>query len=145
MTKCFLGVYYWNVFDFAIILSTRKGHSAENWCAKKKKIWYYMQNILWTDFIWLGSEVHGVKTESSKCLKEGESLYLSGHVTGVQYHRISPNINYCFVRAVVCRQKAVTQDPYCTWVILHKRTGDVESAYCTCPAGYVSCISLTKK
>ena len=73
----------------------------------------------------LGSKIHVVATEGSKSLKEGESLYLSGHVTGVEYHRISPNLNYCFIRATVCRQMAVTQDAYTTLVILHKKTGDV--------------------
>ncbi|XP_070548423.1 uncharacterized protein [Ptychodera flava] len=68
-------------------------------------------------------------------VKEGESLYLSGHVTGVEYHSISPNLSYCFVRATVGRQKAQTEAPYNIWVVIHKHTGSVKSAYCTCPAG----------
>lgn len=62
-------------------------------------------------------------------------MYLSGKVTGVEYHRVSPNVNYCFVRATVCRQMAETQEPYSVWVILHKVTGKVESGYCGCQAG----------
>ncbi|ESO96350.1 hypothetical protein LOTGIDRAFT_174873 [Lottia gigantea] len=46
------------------------------------------------DYIKLCAENHNVLTKGSKSTKEGESLYLSGHVTGVEYHRISPNISY---------------------------------------------------
>nr|XP_022297482.1 uncharacterized protein LOC111106894 [Crassostrea virginica] len=73
------------------------------------------------------SKSHGISVEGSKSWIE--SMYLSGHVTGVEYHQISPNLNYCFIRATVCRQMAVTQDPYSTWVILHKKTGVVQSGY----------------
>ena len=82
-----------------------------------------------------GSKLHGVTTDVAKAMKESESLFLSGHVTGVEYHRISPNLSYCFIRAVIARQKAQTEAPYITWVVLHKHTGNVESAFCECPAG----------
>ncbi|CAG2251383.1 unnamed protein product [Mytilus edulis] len=98
------------------------------------------------DYIKLCAENHNVQTKGIKSTKEGESLYLSGHVTGVEYHRISPNISYCYIKAIVARQKAQTQAPYSVWIILHKRTGKVENAYCNCPAGLRGhckhCVSL---
>ncbi|VDI78586.1 Hypothetical predicted protein [Mytilus galloprovincialis] len=74
------------------------------------------------DYMKLCAENHNVQTKGIKSTKEGESLYLSGHVTGVEYHRISPNISYCYIKAIVARQKAQTQAPYSVWIILHKRT-----------------------
>lgn len=62
-------------------------------------------------------------------------MYLSDKVTGVQYHRISPNIFYCFITAIVSRQKSQTAAPYSVFVVLQKRTGKVESAYCNCMGG----------
>ncbi|CAG2228707.1 unnamed protein product [Mytilus edulis] len=98
------------------------------------------------DYIKLCAENHNVQTKGIKSTKEGESLYLSGHVTGVEYHRISPNISYCYIKAIVARQNAQTQAPYSVWIILHKRTGKVENAYCNCPAGLRGhckhCVSL---
>ncbi|KAJ8026675.1 hypothetical protein HOLleu_31581 [Holothuria leucospilota] len=38
-------------------------------------------------------------SKGSKTLGLGKGLYLSNHVTDVEFHGVSPNINYCFVRA----------------------------------------------
>lgn len=111
---------------------------------EKKTTCIYVTSIY--VIIFTGAENHNVQTKGIKSTKEGESLYLSGHVTGVEYHRISPNISYCYIKAIVARQKAQTQAPYSVWIILHKRTGKVENAYCNCPAGLRGhckhCVSL---
>ncbi|XP_067045915.1 uncharacterized protein [Acropora muricata] len=43
----------------------------------------------------------GIKTGGREALRDGKSLQLSGHVKSPQYHGISGNIAYCFVRAKV--------------------------------------------
>lgn len=50
--------------------------------------------------------------ERAKALKAGESLLLSGHVRNVEMHRISPNLKYCFIRAVVNPAMTRINDSY---------------------------------
>jgi len=76
-----------------------------------------------------------IDAERTKALKDGENLLLSGHVRNVEMHKISPNLKYCFVRAVVNPAMSRTNDPYKVWLILHKETSKIEAAYCECPAG----------
>ncbi|KAJ8023988.1 hypothetical protein HOLleu_36584 [Holothuria leucospilota] len=54
-----------------------------------------------------------IKTEGRATLGLGKGLYLSGHVTDLRYHGISPNINYCFVRG----KSAVRMQTYCSSVV----------------------------
>lgn len=69
--------------------------------------------------------------ERAKALKAGESLLLSDHVRNVEMHRISPNLKYCFIRAVV--NPAILELRILTVsLVLHKETSKVEAAYCAC-------------
>jgi len=43
----------------------------------------------------------GIKTGGREALRDGKSLFLSGHVKEAKYHGISYNIAYCFVKAKV--------------------------------------------
>ncbi|XP_033096577.1 uncharacterized protein LOC117100855 isoform X2 [Anneissia japonica] len=62
-------------------------------------------------------------------------LFMSGHVRALQYHGISMNISYCFVRGKVVKQQKTTESPYNTWIVLHKETGQVCTAECSCIVG----------
>ena len=79
----------------------------------------------------------GIATAGQKSVLEGKSLYLSGHVGSLLYHGISPNISYCFVKTTVVPQTRISEDPYDVWVAVHKESGTVSTAHCTCLAGYV--------
>ncbi|XP_022111666.1 uncharacterized protein LOC110990891 [Acanthaster planci] len=60
---------------------------------------------------------------------------MSGHIHSLQYHGISSNLCYCFVRGKVIPQVKTSEQPYYTWVVLHKETGQVCTAECTCCVG----------
>lgn len=61
-----------------------------------------------------------VDAERTKALKDGENRLISGHVRNVEMHTISPNLKYCFVKAIVNPAMSRTQEPYRVWVVLHK-------------------------
>jgi len=77
----------------------------------------------------------GIQTGGQESLRDGKSLFLSGHVCKAQYHGISGNVSYCFVRADIVRETSLSAVPYIAWVILHKSAGCLTEAYCSCPAG----------
>ncbi|XP_038075987.1 uncharacterized protein LOC119743813 [Patiria miniata] len=76
-----------------------------------------------------------IKTEGRRTLALGKSLYMSRHVRALQYHGISVNLCYCFVRGKVIPQVKTSEQTYFTWVVLHKETGQVCTAECTCCVG----------
>ena len=85
----------------------------------------------------------GISTNGGHSLALGKGLSLSGHVLNVQYHGISPNIGYCFIKADVRRQVHHSEHPYSVWAILRKDRGQPQSLYCQCPGGYVfTCILM---
>ena len=71
----------------------------------------------------------------TKALKDGENLLISGHVRNLEMHTISPNIKYCFVKAIVNPAMSRTQEPYRVWVVLYKEIASIQAGYCVCTAG----------
>ncbi|XP_072014155.1 uncharacterized protein [Amphiura filiformis] len=54
------------------------------------------------------------KTEGKRTFRLGKGLLLSGHVRALQYHGISANLSYCFVRGKCCCFSPfykITQEP----------------------------------
>lgn len=76
-----------------------------------------------------------LKDKAPKALLKGSSLEFSKHVTGVSYHTISPNLQYCFVRGQVIPQEKTNNNPYDVWVCLKKSDGAVVTGECSCVAG----------
>jgi hypothetical protein len=70
--------------------------------------------------------------------KEGKafSYFASKFLMEILYHQISPLSEYCFLKAKCTPSYAVHDDPHDVWVCIHKKTGAIYSAYCTCFAGY---------
>ena len=72
-----------------------------------------------------------------KAKVKGSSLLDSHHVVDAEFHTISPNIKYCFVRGRCIPQERTNNKPYEMWVCLKKDDGGVVTAECSCVAGYV--------
>ena len=70
-----------------------------------------------------------------KALAEGKSLFVSGHVSGVEYNGISNDVSFCYVRGNVVPQTRITEKPYTVWVCLQGETGTAVTAECKCLAG----------
>lgn len=68
---------------------------------------YYNKHLQFPQFIILIStfkfrkQGFGINTGGREALRDGKSLFLSGHVKETKYHGISGNISYCFVKAKV--------------------------------------------
>ncbi|XP_014664454.1 PREDICTED: uncharacterized protein LOC106806842 [Priapulus caudatus] len=75
------------------------------------------------------------KTEGKRTLALGKGLFMSGHVRALQYHGISANLSYCFVRGKVIPQQKTTEPAYHTWVVIQKESGQVYTAECSCIIG----------
>ncbi|XP_021379131.1 uncharacterized protein LOC110466736 [Mizuhopecten yessoensis] len=53
----------------------------------------------------------------------------------VFYHHISPQSTVCFMRARCVPSRRLNLDPHTVWVCCVKKTGEIQSAYCSCTAG----------
>ena len=87
-------------------------------------------------FLFSGNRRIGLdKTQGQRTLALGKSLYMSGHVRALQYHGISENLSYCFVRGKIIPQQKTSEERYSTWVVLIKDTGHITTGECTCCVG----------
>ncbi|CAH1263009.1 Hypp2612 [Branchiostoma lanceolatum] len=76
-----------------------------------------------------------ISTGGRESLRDGKSLYVSGHIGSVQYHGVGGNIPYCFMRSVCIRETSLREVPYKLWIIIHKEKQALVESFCTCPAG----------
>jgi hypothetical protein len=60
----------------------------------------------------------------------------TGWVRELFYHNISEQSKYCFLQAQCTPSMNINSEPHKVWVCIEKTTGRVQSAYCTCFAGY---------
>lgn len=69
--------------------------------------------------------------------KEGKAycLFDSGFLKEVCYHQVSPESDYCFLKAKCTHSMKISDTPHTTWVAALKTSGKIFSAYCTCVAG----------
>ena len=69
--------------------------------------------------------------------KEGKaySYFSSGWVQQVLYHEIEPTSPYCFLKSECTPSMRINDAPHRVWIAIEKKTGVVQSAYCTCFAG----------
>ena len=69
--------------------------------------------------------------------KEGKafSYFDSKWLKEVYYHPVSDSSEYCFLKAKCCPSMNVSHDPHDVWVCIHKKTGKINSGYCSCFAG----------
>ena len=70
--------------------------------------------------------------------KEGKafSYFASNFLFEVLYHPVEDACAYCFLKTKCRPSFAVHDEPHDVWVCIQKETGSVESAFCTCFAGY---------
>lgn len=71
--------------------------------------------------------------------KEGKaySYFDSKWLKEVFFHNIDADSQFCFVKAEYTPSQRVTSAAHTAWVCLIKSSGKIQSAYCTCFAGYV--------
>ena len=65
------------------------------------------------------------------------SFFTSKWSYEVQYNSLSPSHPYCIMMANCTPSTKINNIPYTSWVAVHKKSGEINSAYCTCFAGYV--------
>ena len=72
--------------------------------------------------------------------KEGkaDSYFDSKRLREVYYHKIHADSPYCFVKSECCPSMKVSHEMHKVWICIHKKSGKIISAYCSCFAGYVS-------
>ncbi|CAC5402625.1 unnamed protein product [Mytilus coruscus] len=80
-----------------------------------------------------------------KDYKEGKaySYFTSGWLKEVCYHHIDNNSLYCFLKAECTASQRLNDVPHTTCVLLEKVSGEIQTAYCTCFAGYVKKYAVT--
>ncbi|WAR24142.1 hypothetical protein MAR_037811 [Mya arenaria] len=68
-------------------------------------------------------------------------MYEDGHIHRVQVNNPDENESHCFVRCKAIPSMPSTNQKQCpdydVWVMLSKMTGCINSAECSCTAGYV--------
>ena len=71
--------------------------------------------------------------------KEGKaySYFDARWLKDVTYHGITDQSNYCYLQSTSVPSQNINSVAHKVWVLVRKKTGDVESAYCTCFAGYI--------
>ena len=69
--------------------------------------------------------------------KEGKafSYVESNFIDTVSYHPISHESQLCFLKSQSLPSQCHSQSPHQVWILIQKKNGKVESAYCTCFAG----------
>ena len=63
------------------------------------------------------------------------SYFASGWMKEIQYHPITPDSKFCFLRTKCTPSQRVRDIPWSLWVAVEKESGAVQSAFCTCFAG----------
>ena len=63
------------------------------------------------------------------------SYFTSGFLSDILYHPVSETSEYCFLKCKCQPSQRIRDLPHELWVLIHKPTGDIEAAYCTCFAG----------
>ena len=75
-----------------------------------------------------------MKHDPGKAFKIEKGLLESGHLSGVKTHNIDINVRHCFVRGNCCPEQRISNENYNVWVSLHKDSGEIINAGCTCVA-----------
>jgi hypothetical protein len=86
----------------------------------------------------LEAEQRGLAKRMLSDYKEGKaySYFASNWLKEVLYHPISDDSPLCFLMARSTPSQNLNNVPHKIWVLVHKKSGKVEGAYCTCFAGY---------
>jgi len=53
----------------------------------------------------------------------------------VLYHKVSDDSRVCLLKTSCTPSQRISQIPHKLWVCIHKKSGAIEKAYCTCLAG----------
>ena len=65
------------------------------------------------------------------------SYFASNFLSEVLFHPISESSELCFLKTSSTPSQKVTAVPHKVWILADKKSGRINSAYCTCFAGYV--------
>ena len=115
---------------------------SDGWLSERegKSIWppCFIEDI---SYFLVSSEKDYQKVSLSKRLlcdykeQKAFSYFKSKFLYDVQFHKITEESIYCFLRAKCTPSMRLHNIPHETWVCLKKDTGEIHSAYCTCFAG----------
>lgn len=75
--------------------------------------------------------------------KEGKAyrLYESGWLKEIYWRPISTASEFCFLKTNCTHTMKIGDTPHTAWITAGKKSGKIVSAYCTCVAGQVICLS----
>ena len=78
-----------------------------------------------------------ITSKALNAYKEGKafSYFDCGWLKEILYHPINGDSRYCFLKALCSPSQHIGNVPHKIWVMIIKKTGEVQSAYCTCFAG----------
>ena len=71
--------------------------------------------------------------------KEGKAyrLFVSGWLKEISCKKIADDSEYCFLKANCTHSMKISDTPHSAWICANKNNGSIDSAYCTCVAGFV--------
>jgi hypothetical protein len=88
-------------------------------------------------FAKVGDQRRDLKQRLMTDYKEGKaySYFTSGWVQEILYHEVSATSQYCFLKSQCTPSMRVHDTPHSVWIAIEKKTGAIQSAYCSCFAG----------
>nr|XP_054759987.1 uncharacterized protein LOC129266168 [Lytechinus pictus] len=116
-------------------------NSLENWIGEKDGITKWPQTMAFDIGKYLQSiDNVDLRSRLESDYKDGKSYsyFASGWLGEVYLHEIDPSVEFCFLKAKCRPSQRIRDTPWNVWVSINKKTGWVQSAYCTCFAGFGS-------
>lgn len=88
------------------------------------------------NYLVLNGDYSTLRGKLMKDYKQGKaySYFASNWLQEVQYHEISPDCRYCYLKAK-CVHSNEVMAKWNLWVLIVKATGEIASAWCRCTSG----------
>ena len=88
------------------------------------------------NYLVLNGDFSTLRGKLMKDYKQGKaySYFASNWLVEVQYHEITPDSRYCFLKAK-CVHSNEVMAKWNLWIAIVKSTGDITSAWCRCTSG----------
>ncbi|XP_070579493.1 uncharacterized protein [Ptychodera flava] len=82
-------------------------------------------------------ESAGLRKRLLRDYKEGKafSYFSSQFLFEVNYHHVGTDKKYCILKSKCIPSQKISAMPHDVWVVIHKKNGEIHSAYCSCLAG----------
>ena len=131
--------------EYRDLLLTEEGYLPDpydlsGWLSEKEGIYLWPPTMYFDISDFLSDKAPGdmdLKKRLMTDYKEGKaySYFSSGWLKEIFYHPISDTSKFSFLKAECTPSQKIRNIPHKTWVCLHKNTGKVQSAHCSCMAG----------